>query len=570
MKWFKFPSDKKVRLGLGAVMVLLVGGVCSYFSIHQYIRNVNHTAQQRYFLQKLDRVLSLVSEAESSVAGYVLTGNEMLLARYKNTYYFISRELSGASVCLEQADEKKQLQRLRYLISEKFTEYKRVTQIRKNRGAEAARKAYETGVGYDLSERVRSVAYVVQQSAAKQASLRAQDERSSAENAVNTVVIANVLAFLLTALTILILFRNIAARHRAEEKLKEATRKLQIWVEDLEQRNREFTILGETVDSLQSCVTIEEACRVISHSCQKLFDGIPGALYLINDSQHLVELATDWHGPLSGETVFSVEDCWALRRGRIYEVRDPKDQDACGHLSGVAFEEYMCIPLMGQGAALGFFHFRFRKGQWSDPLLGLGTLTEARRNLVVSLAEQASLALGNLRLRQTLHYQSMRDPLTNLFNRRHMEEVLDRELRRSSRSKKHLGIILLDIDHFKKFNDSHGHDAGDELLVELAHHIRRCIRDYDIPCRYGGEEFIILLPETTLEATHKRAEQIRKSTKHLQVQHQGKLLEPVTLSIGVAAYPMHGKTLESLFRAADTALYQAKAEGRDKVIIAAH
>ncbi|MEI8344639.1 MAG: diguanylate cyclase [Candidatus Omnitrophota bacterium] len=558
-----------MRLGTGALAVLIVGGFCSFLSLENYIRANRQTVQARYCVQKIDSVLTMAVESDTAVLSYVLSGNSLYLGSYKNSYYFISRDLTNLTVFLEPDPFLgPQLLKLKNLVIQKFSEHKRIAQVRRNRGLEAAKKALETGPTFELTEKIRSVIGVLRQNQGKVVNLRFLEERTAERTAVYTVVIANLLAFLLTALTILILFRNINARFRAEEKLKEAHRKSKVWVEDLERQNKEYAILGETVDALQSCVTLQEACRVISHSCQKLFPGMQGALYLINETKSLVELAAEWNGPLTGESVFQFDDCWALRRGRSYEVSDPTAQDPCNHVSGVTFDGYLCIPMMGQGAALGFFHFRYLKENLASDILTTGALTESKRNLVLAFAEQAALALANLKLRQTLHYQSMRDPLTNLFNRRHLEEVLERELRRSARSKKPLGVLMLDIDYFKKFNDSHGHDAGDQLLVELAQQLRRVIRDYDVPCRYGGEEFAVLLPEATLEAAHKKAEQLRKSVKHLQLQYKGKLLDPVTLSIGVAVYPTHGESLESLFRAADCALYQAKGEGRDRVVLA--
>lgn len=149
-----------------------------------------------------------------------------------------------------------------------------------------------------------------------------------------------------------------------------------------------------------------------------------------------------------------------------------------------------------------------------------------------------------------------------------MEESLEREMRRAERSEQSLGIIMLDVDHFKRFNDTFGHEAGDVVLRELGQFLKSMIRSSDIGCRYGGEEFMLLLPEASIEITGHRAEQIRSGIKHLMLEYRRQALGVVTLSLGVASFPQHGSTVEAVIRAADAALYQAKNGGRDQVIVA--
>jgi diguanylate cyclase (GGDEF)-like protein len=186
----------------------------------------------------------------------------------------------------------------------------------------------------------------------------------------------------------------------------------------------------------------------------------------------------------------------------------------------------------------------------------------------VTVAGQIGLALGNLKLSEALRVQSMRDVLTGLFNRRYMEESLERELRRAVREQGPLGVIMLDVDHFKRLNDTSGHDAGDMILRALGHCMQEITRGYDIACRYGGEEFTLILPNAPLSVAVERAEQLREKFKHLDVEHQGHSLAPGTLSLGVAGFPEHGSSMEHILRAADVALYRAKNEGRDRVVIA--
>jgi diguanylate cyclase (GGDEF)-like protein len=198
-----------------------------------------------------------------------------------------------------------------------------------------------------------------------------------------------------------------------------------------------------------------------------------------------------------------------------------------------------------------------------------GPLSEHKRRLALTVAEHIALALANLKLRESLRRQSIRDPLTGLFNRRYMEESLERETRRAVRGHHPVGIIMLDLDHFKQFNDANGHEAGDTLLREVGAILQRSIRAEDIACRYGGEEFILILPEASLPDAAQRADHIRNAVRAVQPIHRRQPLAQVTASLGVAIYPDHGATGEAVLRAADAALYQAKARGRDRVVVSA-
>jgi diguanylate cyclase (GGDEF)-like protein len=183
-------------------------------------------------------------------------------------------------------------------------------------------------------------------------------------------------------------------------------------------------------------------------------------------------------------------------------------------------------------------------------------------------AEQLGLSVANLRLREALRNQSIRDPLTGLFNRRFLEETLEREIRRAVRSEQALGLLMLDLDHFKKFNDTYGHEAGDSVLRETALFLAKSVRAEDIVCRFGGEEFVVILPLADLHATQARAERIRSKLRDLTVMHQGRSLGMITASLGVSALPDHGTARSALLEAADAALYRAKREGRDRVVVA--
>ncbi|MGE5378079.1 MAG: GGDEF domain-containing protein [Bacteroidota bacterium] len=184
----------------------------------------------------------------------------------------------------------------------------------------------------------------------------------------------------------------------------------------------------------------------------------------------------------------------------------------------------------------------------------------------ITQRKQAEDAL--LKSQALLQEQSVRDHLTGLFNRRYMEETLERELLRASRKQLSLGIIMLDVDNLKRLNDTWGHAAGDRILRELGNLLFKHIRGEDIPCRYGGDEFILILPDASREVTRARAELICENARHFHLQYEGQSLMPVTLSLGVAIFPEHGATSTEILRMVDAALYRAKSGGRSQVVLA--
>ncbi|MDP8963330.1 MAG: diguanylate cyclase [Cyanobacteriota bacterium] len=349
-------------------------------------------------------------------------------------------------------------------------------------------------------------------------------------------------------------------RRRAEQELQEANEQLKNWVGELEQRNREIMLLSEMSDFLQACLSVEEAKSVIGALVRLLFPDINGAVFIKNTSKNFVEPVAAWGAVSTSQTLFAPYECWALRRSRVHWIENIELGLTCQHLHGHPLPaESLCVPMSAQGEALGLLYLSAQE---------LGQLTTAKRRLAITVAEQIALALANLKLRENLRNQSIRDPLTGLFNRRYLEESLEREVSRAERKEQPLGIIMLDVDHFKQFNDKFGHEAGDAVLRELGKFLLKHIRGSDIACRYGGEELTLILPEAPLDVLQQRAEQLREGVKHLKVPHRQQRLGVITFSIGVACFPEHGLTGEAVLEAADVALYRAKEEGRDRVAIA--
>jgi diguanylate cyclase (GGDEF)-like protein len=561
--------ERKLQVGLfSAIGIFLVIGLLSYYNVRRLTENSRLVTRTQKVLAELETTLAAVTDVESGTRGYVITGD----SRFLDPVHLGVPRVRGQLQVLRELtpDNARQQERLAQLASkaeEKIRFNEQVVAVRQTEGAQAATRLIETGKGKLAMDEIRRL---TGEMAGEEDALLIQRTEESERAAIRTTVAMGalvLLAMILLAGAHHVTRRDLAYRRRAEEGAQEAQAKLQESISQLEKRTAEITLLSQLAQLLQVCQTQEEAYRVVVGSAQKLFPTESGALCVLKGAHQLVEVVASWGDTPGTTAVFSPEDCWALRSGRAHCVDDPGSAVRCPHVTPTPALCYLCIPLMAQGEALGILHLQGAPQQESTTEAMQEHLKAAKKELASTLAEHTALALANLRLRDTLRIQSIRDPLTGAFNRRYMVESLERELHRATRSERPLGAILVDIDHFKKYNDTYGHEAGDALLKELAKFLQSQVRGGDIACRYGGEEFVLILPEASPEVTLRRAEQMREGVKRLNIIHNGQPLGRITLSLGVAGFPGDGQTHDELLRAADAALYQAKERGRDRVVV---
>ena len=337
-------------------------------------------------------------------------------------------------------------------------------------------------------------------------------------------------------------------------------------VRELDQLRGQHLTFHKLSRYLKASVKPAEVFTAVECFGPQLFPSTNGRLYLVHSPGKHLETVASWGNGSPNKQAFTTQDCWALRQAQAHWVRDLRAELVCAHVipDASSAPPYLCVPLFAEGETLGLLHLRRAKEQSSENTSSI----ESSLNLATAVAEEASLALGNLRVRESLHEQSVRDPLTGLYNRRFLEEFLLRELARADRKKHSLSIITLDIDHFKRINDSLGHGAGDIVLRRIGLLLQGFVRQSDIACRIGGEEFSVLLPEASMQIAAQRAENIRKAVQELRLKYENHDLSGITISLGVAAFPDHGTTPDALIRAADEALYDAKFRGRDRVVSA--
>jgi diguanylate cyclase (GGDEF)-like protein len=324
-------------------------------------------------------------------------------------------------------------------------------------------------------------------------------------------------------------------------------------VEEAISARRQVEILFEMADTLQSASGYEDAHAVLQATSRRLLPHLSGKLYVFNNSRDRLDPLAEW-GERDGELSAAIAptECWALKRGKPHLNNPFEGTLPCSHFTGqlVTLE----VPMLARGEVYGLLSFSSGQDDARQQLKDCGPVISA-------LADAMSLALSNLSLREKLRNQALRDPLTGLYNRRYMEDMLDRFVRLAARNETSVSVVMIDLDHFKRLNDQHGHLLGDAVLRAVAGTLSQALRETDIACRYGGEELIVLLPDCEMNAAMRKAEDIRARIEALSSAHGVE----ISASLGVAAFPLVASSVNDLVQAADDALYEAKGAGRNRV-----
>jgi diguanylate cyclase (GGDEF)-like protein len=361
---------------------------------------------------------------------------------------------------------------------------------------------------------------------------------------------------------------EIIRRRKIEIVFQDTQGKIAASLDESQKLGHEQNILGDLAARLQSCLNLTEGLPFICRSMERLFPHECGSVYLTSSSRNVMEIAVSWGSRIETAASFAADECWALRWGQLQVVDASDGLLRCPHLTAHAGTDVICLPLAAQRETLGVICVYCPSVETLTPKPPSGIHSLNRIRVATLVGAQISLAVANLKLQETLRNQSIRDPLTGLFNRRYMEESLAREFPRAKRKKSSLAVLMIDIDHFKQFNDTYGHGLGDLLLAEFGRFLGASIRGEDIACRYGGEEFTLILPDAPIEGASMRAKALCGGARLISIPLKDGGTSTITISIGLAVYPEHGATPETVLRAADAALYQAKSAGRDCLIIA--
>lgn len=516
---------------------------------------VEHDAQEQQSRQ-LQLMLSALKDGETGQRGFVITGREDFLAPLYQGYETVDRLYKTLDGDLARTPELRELLvALRPVIEEQRVYFTASVESRRTEGLIATSERISSGRGKMLMDDIRGRVEALQQD--MNARLLLLEQEIAQRERVGRVILIGValLNLLVIALLFHFTFSVLREGRASRRKLEHLSEELASGKQQVELRNHEISLLSRMAGALHSVNTFDECFMIIGRFAQQLFPNNAGCMFLYHPSHDVLEDVAHWGEWPEGLTLFEPDQCWALRRGHTHTVHDADKDLPCPHLRNSPLLEsgYLCVPLMAQGEPLGVLTLR-----------GDGSIDQ---ELAETLAEQVSLAVANLTLRDNLRKQSVIDALTGLYNRRFLDESLRRELLRASRNRTNVVVVLLDADHFKRFNDSFGHEAGDLVLRHLALEMKRQVRASDLACRYGGEEFALVMPEISQEAAIERCEALREAVAALQVHYGGQALGAINISLGMSLYPRDGDTAEQLLSAADSALYEAKRSGRNRLCL---
>ena len=354
--------------------------------------------------------------------------------------------------------------------------------------------------------------------------------------------------------------RDITERKELEQRAEDAV--------GLEaHRQEERRLISQTSEWLYTAKSMEELTSVIESAMHTIFPETEGQLYIYSNSRDALDLTCAWGG---GKPALQVDasDCWSLRRGRAYSYGTRAIEFPCDHVEN-ADAPYLCIPIIASGETIGLMHMLFpHMDRAKQNRTTLSDYLGNRHEVALLCAEQISLAIANVQLRKELQDQSTRDPLTGLWNRRWFLDTAHKEFSRAASTDGQIALVSIDVDHFKTFNDHHGHDAGDLVLREFGKLMEAHFAEVGHACRIGGEEFVVLLPAVPTKSAVKLADEFRKIVADTPLTYAGQKLPQITLSAGVASFPEVGPEVVTVMKAADQALYKAKQDGRNMVVAA--
>ncbi|HEY2395501.1 MAG TPA: diguanylate cyclase [Rudaea sp.] len=555
-----------VRSGISAGLVLLFAALATILSAvglrvwqttDRFVSDNNRVSHSYEVEGQVSEVLADLGTLQADAIGYAVTGDQLRLARFNGQLPLLDNDLKELANLVQ--DNPVQVGHVG-----EFT--RSVLQQRDAAVATVDARLNSGTLPPTISDlginAVRGMSRTVLDEEDKLLHQRhvATERTSNATQVLTTIAIVFSLVFLAIAYGLVAAATRRSVRGHAE--LRDANAQLGAALAETRRIGESMQKLGQLGEMLQSCRELDEVRAGLGGALGDLLPQLGGRLALINPSQNLAAIGAHWgRHALLAESIFSPEDCWALRRGQAYPLAGTSAGFVCKHIELPSDDYpdagYLCVPLAAQGEVIGVLTFD-----------GPNQPSAAERRIALAAGEQLALALANLRLQESLRTQSIRDPLTGLFNRRYLEVSLEREVMRAVRRSQPLAVLMLDIDHFKRFNDSHGHDAGDALLSKFAEVLQRSVRNEDIACRYGGEEFTVVMLEADAKVAERCAEQIREAVAAMSVEHRREQLPHVTVSIGYAAHPHDARNADELLRRADAALYLAKKAGRGRVVAA--
>jgi len=545
------PNSAVVLLivaAIGAVCFTVMAGAMVYGNTRSLISSGEWVQHTEDVLASLQRVSLLTERIEYRSRLYTLTGNQEQLTLARASANQLETSLAHLKALV--ADSDYQTRNLQIL----FSNAQYYEQALNNFTVKSELSAIQ------LQQSQQAIGLMTDH---EQSLLQ---ERSKGSQQSSFTSISAEVAFVgLSLISLVVLFgfllRDAVRRQEIGKQTASTNERLARTVNELEDRAHESELLTSARDELQLCVDVQQVYRSAAMGFSRLLAGTSGSLCMINNSGQLVEVVSSWQGTSSESSIQDFhppESCCGLRSGQPRWRQPGVSEIHCSHFSRQVPDRYLCKPIVANGTTLGMLYVQCASEAQ------LNTVNQ-RMDGLRQLVQLTGMAIATLNLRTKLENQSIRDSLTGLFNRHFMQISLEREISRAARRKQTLAVFMLDLDHFKKFNDTFGHAAGDSVLQAVAEIFQTSIRTEDIACRYGGEEFTIMLPDVTPAVALERAESIRQGVANVRLPLDRQVYTEFSVSIGVAVYPNDGETSDLLLRRADMALYRAKRSGRNQV-----
>ncbi len=552
--------DPSLKL-FGALIILIVACLATlpYLSSHQANLTLEALKEGAAKERAYNTVLGLLKDAETGQRGFLIGSDESFLTPYNEGVAGIPAALDELERHAGSAQEKILVARIAELSRAKVAEMARTIQAKKNGHAQAAIDMVASQRGKQLMDQLRELL-------GRQLRVLAEHRTQLREELTATLhynsalgIGASLASFVLICSSVFIATRSLKERSEAAERSQALAENNALLAQQAAVRADRLATTTDMLQALDSVKTPAELARILPVFLRKLLPDTSGAVYIYRNSRDMLELKASWGAVETAPAMIAPGDCWGLRLGKVHVAS--REHDLCcnhGEAWQAGYDSQTCVPMISQGDVIGGLVIAADKGN-ADLL---------ENELVVTLAEQLSLAISNVTLRETLRHQSTIDPLTGLYNRRFFDESLKRELARAQRSQSACSVVMVDLDHFKRINDTYGHDGGDLVLKAAARVIVERVRASDVVCRYGGEELVLMLPDCDSREAAKCAESIRVSLTQIAIQHLGQTITGISASFGVAQWPGWGQGEQELLQAADRALYGAKKGGRNRVVLA--
>ncbi|MGV3651368.1 MAG: diguanylate cyclase [Devosia sp.] len=552
------------------VLALVVGNSALLFIALDRMIQASSWVKHSLSVQKeLAGLHVLLVSAETAERGYLLTSDTTQLAPYHQAIYGLNDRIERLRTAFldnpVQADRFSEVARL---SRERLARLGNVIELHSDGDPRAAIEQVRQNDGSAIMTRVRAMIAEIEAEEA-----RLLQDRQQQNFWAQMGLYASAIVFIFGSLA-LIIYVYLSLRLQLRERTAAAAASttyaatLDESLKALEHERNEIAQINDGSNFLQSCNSMAEVAALSAEFLKGLFPGYAGSVSVYAASRNQLLRLSTWGGSNDAE-VFSPDACWGLRRGQPHIRRHAgSGTPTCSHLGCGDDCDTICVPLIAHGETLGLLTLA-RLDAMEAALVDMEPATllpDMRR--VEMVARQLGLTLANLRLRETLAEQSIRDPLTNSFNRRYLEVIASKEIAQAGRFERSLAFVMLDVDHFKRFNDLHGHAAGDAALIAVAGSLQDNIREGDWLFRLGGEEFVLVLREVSREDALEKVEELREGIADLTLSYAGGTLPRITVSMGVALFPDHGGMLDELLMVADKALYASKSSGRNKVTLA--